>query len=107
MSHVPDGAPPLGLQGTYQGACFVCLTGTDTGFALHTTAHDVRDVLAAFLLRMGVSIDEACQVAGTAPLSSDGMIAIRCCARCAEPLGPGLQVGHVDQIPAYEYNGPG
>ena len=101
----PMKVPPPGLQGTYEGACAVCLKPTDTGLVFDGEA----EWTIAGLVNMGVPEDQAFDAAILAWGTDPGMVPagkiktqVRVCAKDAVRAGceVGLLVG--DEVPPYQ-----
>jgi len=101
--------PAPGLDGTYRGACVVCLRGTDTGLAFSGEA----EWAIAGLMGMGIPQDEASLMVSNSTGCDPGMVplgevtvCVRVCQQCAnravDKNGKGPKVGLLtNDIPNY------
>jgi hypothetical protein len=97
---------PPGLDGTYTGACVVCLQGCDTALAFRGEAEWV----IAGLRVLGLPGDEAektlTDITGCEPgmvPNGELTVPVRVCETCVQASGTGMRVGLATaEIPVYQ-----
>jgi hypothetical protein len=98
---------PPGLQGTYEGACTICLQGCDTALVFGGQA----EWIVAGLMMLGIrDYDEAVAMVSQATGCDLGMVPngtvqvrLQCCEACAAQSGTGMREGLIASgaLPCY------